>query len=268
MTPQERQLIDELFDRLSRLEGTPRDPEASAAIAQGLRSAPNALYPLVQTVLVQDEALKRANHHIQELEQALAGGQDQPQSGGFLDSMRDKIFGQQGQSRGSGSVPNVPPPLSQNRPVWNSGQAMQQVQSPPSWGQQPYGGPQSPVGGGGSFLGTAAATAAGMVGGSLLLNSIRGMMGGGQHQAFGDTTTGSERSSSPWSNQSDTPMARDLGVDDVGRTADRDDDNSRSGLFDQASYDPSDDQDDMDHDSDDFGGNDDFGGDDDGGDYA
>ena len=110
MTPQERQLIDELFDRLSRLEGTPRDPEASAAIAQGLRSAPNALYPLVQTVLVQDEALKRANHHIQELEQALAGGQDQPQSGGFLDSMRDKIFGQQGQSRGPGSVPNVPPP--------------------------------------------------------------------------------------------------------------------------------------------------------------
>jgi len=73
MTPQERQLIDELFERLSRLEGTPRDPEASAAIAQGLRSAPNALYPLVQTVLVQDEALKRANHHIQELEQALAG---------------------------------------------------------------------------------------------------------------------------------------------------------------------------------------------------
>ncbi len=32
MTPQERQLIDELFDRLSKLEGSPRDRDAEAAI--------------------------------------------------------------------------------------------------------------------------------------------------------------------------------------------------------------------------------------------
>ena len=31
MTPQERQMIDDLFDRLSRLEGAPRDPEAIEA---------------------------------------------------------------------------------------------------------------------------------------------------------------------------------------------------------------------------------------------
>ena len=68
MTPQERQLIDDLFDRLSKLESAPRDPDAVAAIAQGLRNAPNAVYALVQTVLVQDEALKRANSRIQELE--------------------------------------------------------------------------------------------------------------------------------------------------------------------------------------------------------
>ena len=68
MTPQERQLIDDLFDRLSRLENSPRDPDAQAAIAQGLRTAPNAVYALVQTVLVQDEALKRAHERIQELE--------------------------------------------------------------------------------------------------------------------------------------------------------------------------------------------------------
>jgi len=34
MTPQERQLVDDLFDRLSKLEGAPRDPDAAAAIAQ------------------------------------------------------------------------------------------------------------------------------------------------------------------------------------------------------------------------------------------
>ncbi|MHA0111715.1 hypothetical protein ACXYUI_32200, partial [Klebsiella pneumoniae] len=73
--------------------------------------------------------------------------------------MRDTLFGG-GSSRGS--VPNVPP--RDSRPVWNSGQAMQQAQpgygAPPPYGQaygqsqgygQGYGAP--PVGGGGgSFL--------------------------------------------------------------------------------------------------------------------
>ena len=51
------------------------------------------VYALVQTVLVQDEALKRANDRIQELEGGARRRTDQ-QSGGFLDSMRDAIFGQ------------------------------------------------------------------------------------------------------------------------------------------------------------------------------
>ena len=130
MTPQERQLIDDLFDRLAKLESAPRDPDAVAAIAQGLRQAPNAVYALVQTVLVQDEALKRANSRIQELEAGGAPAQQQP--GGFLDSMRDAIFGQE---QPHGSVPNVPPPSS--RPVWNSGQVMQQAQSPGHYDQRP-----------------------------------------------------------------------------------------------------------------------------------
>jgi hypothetical protein len=281
MTPQERQLVDDLFDRLSKLENAPRDPDASAAIAQGLRGAPNAVYTLVQTVLLQDEALKRAHDRIQELEQAPAAPQGQ--SGGFLDSMRDTIFGK---DEPRGSVPNVPPPATQSRPVWNSGQVLQQTQGGNPYDQgygqsqgygqqgygQPYGAPQSPFGGGGgggggsSFLGTAAAAAAGVVGGSLLLGSIRSMMGGGsQHQAFGDTGS-RDRGGSPWSDQSNSSLARDAGVDDIGLTRDRGDDSRHAGLFDQASnnddasnYDN--DQDDMDMDSDDFGGNDDGGSD-------
>jgi len=266
MTPQERQLIDELFDRLARVESAPRDSEAMSAIMQGLRNAPNAIYPLVQTVLLQDEALRRANDRIEQLEQGPA--QEQGQSGGFLDSMREKLFGQEPR----GSVPNVPP-ASQGRPVWNSGQVLQQTQGGQGQydqgygqggygqggygqggtgggpGQGPYGSPQSAFGGGGSFLGTAAATAAGVVGGSLLMNSIRSMTGGGGHrQAFGDTATGGDRGASPWSDQSNTSAARDLGANDIGRGSDRADDNRRTGLFDTAS---NDDQDDFD--SDDFG---------------
>jgi uncharacterized protein len=281
MTPQERQLVDDLFDRLAQLESTPRDPDASSAIAQGLRSAPNAVYALVQTVLLQDEVLKRANGRIQELEQALASAQPsaQGQSGGFLDSMRDAVFGKEPRS----SVPNVPPPPlpPQNRPVWNSGQVMQQAphgQYQEPYGQGPYG--QGPYGqsgfgqgglgqsygappfggGGGSFLGTAAATAAGFVGGSLLLNSVRSMMGGGSHQAFGDTTNINERGSGPWRDESNSQLARDAGVGDVGLASDHADDSSRAGLLDQASTSDND-RDDMDLDSDDFGGDNDGGND-------
>ena len=251
MTPQERQLVDDLFDRLSKVESAPRDPDAAASIAQGLRAAPNAVYALAQTVLVQDEALKRANNRIQELE--AGGAPAQNQSGGFLDSMRETIFGQ---NQPRGSVPNVRPPEIASRPVWNSGQVMQQARSAGQYDQgpydQPYGAPQAPTGGGGSFLGTAAAAAAGMVGGSLLLGSIRSMMGGGHH-GFGDAAGIGDRAASqnPWSDQSNSSLARDAGINDIGSSGDRADDNSRAGLFDTASND--DDHDDMDLDSDDFG---------------
>lgn len=274
MTPQERQLVDDLFDRLAKVDSAPRDPEASAAIGQGLQRAPNALYALVQTVLVQDEALKRANNRIQELEAASAP--QQSQSGGFLDSMRETIFGQ-GQSRGS--VPNVPPPEPPaSRPVWNSGQVMQQAGSGGRYDQGTYGqggygqgaygqgaygqgyGAAPPFGGGGSFLGTAAAAAAGMVGGSLLLNGIRSMMGG-HHQSFADAGAVGDRVASPWTDQSDSSLARDAGIDNIGQGSGRADGNSGVGLFDQASNDDPDDRDDTDLDADDFG-------DDGGSDYA
>src|SRR6202035_3272991 len=54
MTPQERELVVELFDRLTALENAPRDTDAERAIAEGLGRAPHGVYALVQTVLVQD----------------------------------------------------------------------------------------------------------------------------------------------------------------------------------------------------------------------
>jgi hypothetical protein len=274
MTPQERQLIDGLFDRLTKLENAPRDAEAMSAIMQGLRNAPNAVYALVQTALVQDEALKRADMRIQELE-AVAGQQNQ--SGGFLDSMRDAIFGQnQPQGSSHGSVPNVRAPemggnSGGSRPAWNTGQVLQQSQPPGQYNQpayaqpQPYGAQppqQSPFGGGGgSFLGTAAAAAVGVVGGSLLAGSLRSMMGGGgNHQSFGDTAnhSGGIEDRRPWSDQSGGDLARDAGINDIGsrgsssQRADSDT-GSRQGFFDSASHD---DDNDTDHDSDGFDGDD------------
>jgi hypothetical protein len=252
MTPQERQLVDDLFDRLSKVEGAPRDPDALDAITQGQRRAPNALYALVQTVLLQDEALKRAHERIQQLEGN--GAPEQAAQGGFLDSMRDALFGQ-GQSGQSpnqprGSVPSVRP-SEPNRAAWNTGQVLGQPQPQGGYGQGGYGqqgpgpgqfGQQQPqAGGGGSFLGTAAAAAAGVVGGSLLLGSIRSMMGGSGHQqGFGDTANASE-SKSPWSSGSDSSggnLANQAGVNDIGSSS-----GQRAGSFDQAQADADQDQD-------------------------
>jgi uncharacterized protein len=275
MTPQERQLIDDLFDRLTRLENAPRDSEAMSAIMRGLQKAPNAVYALVQTTLVQDEALKRADARIQELE--AGAGQQQNQPAGFLDSMRDAIFGQQ-QGPSQGSVPNVRAPGigDGGRPAWNTGQVLQQGQPGGQYGQPAYGQPygaqppqQQPAfgGGGGSFLGTAAAAAVGVVGGSMLANSLRSMMGGGSgnQQSFGDTAnhSGGIADRRPWGgDQSGGDLAREAGINDIGSSnqrADNGDYGSRQGFFDQGSYD--DDGDDMDHDGDGFDGDGD-------GDYA
>jgi hypothetical protein len=219
MTPQERRLIDELFDRLGQLESKPRDPEAENAIIEGLRRAPNAAYALVQTVLVQDEALRRANDRIEELQGGAAASQP---SGGFLDSMREAVFGS-----GRGSVPSVRPGEPASRPVWNSGQALNHAPDPRFGGQA---GPAPSFGGGSSFLGTAAAAAAGVIGGSLLMNSIRGLTGG-SHQAFGDSG-GLGSGAGPWggTDSSSGDLARDAGVNDIGRSmGDR-----QQGLYDRA----------------------------------
>lgn len=229
MTPQERQLVTDLFDRLARLEGSPRDADAERAIADGIRRAPNALYALVQTALVQDEALKRADARIREL-----GGEDAgPATGGFLDTMRNALGGR-------GSVPSVRASNTDSR--WNTGGALSQS------AQQTAQGPAPGVGGG-SFLGTAAATAAGVIGGSLLFNSIGSLFGGGQHNgsAFGNTRD-NEPSSSPWDNNATGgDLSRDAGLNDVGG-------NQGAGLFDSGN-------DDLADSGDNFGGGDSGGGD-------
>lgn len=257
MTPQERRLVSELFDRLEALESAPRDRDAEEAIAEGFDRAPNAAYALVQTVLVQDEALKRANARIEELQAALAGEAPREERGGFLDSMRDMLSGRDG---GRGSVPSVRPnagPGEGSSGRWNTG-----WRGDYSGGRSAYE-PPAQAAGGGSFLGTAAAAAAGVVGGALLMNAIRGMFGpsvGGQaSSAFdpglsvGGPPRGGEASNSD--------LARDAGLDDIGggRTASYEGER-HAGLFgdpgnDADAYDGDDDVGDDDF-GDDFGGGD------------
>jgi hypothetical protein len=230
MTPEERQLVVDLFDRLAELEREKRDPDAERLIREGLARAPNAVYSLVQTTLLQDEGLRAADEHIAQLEEELAQAQSQgkPQ-GSFLGDRRSKwntgeVIGGGAPQGGGGSVPQV-------------GGRDQPMGAPGSFGDPRYGGPQygdprggpqyggppagePPRSGGGGFLGTAAAVAAGAIGGGLLMNGIRSAMGGHGDQkgpmagAF-DQLTGGKSSSGGGD------LARDAGLGDIGASRSR-----------------------------------------------
>ena len=76
MTPQERELITTLLDRLKDAgAGQPKDPEADALIRQAVAVKPDMPYYLVQTVLIQDLSLHQAQARISELEKQVADTQ-------------------------------------------------------------------------------------------------------------------------------------------------------------------------------------------------
>jgi hypothetical protein len=233
MTPQEQQMVNELFARLAQLESAPRDPDAERMIVEGVKKAPNAAYALVQTALVQDEALKRANARIEELQAQLGGAaQPQQQQGGFLDNMRDALVGR---NEPHGSVPTVRPQAAQPGTAETLGGEPEPGYAPrpaPAMAAPSYpAGP--PSGSGGSFLGTAASAAAGVIGGGLLLDGIRSMFGhragfaGGDPFAFGGYRQDSELAQS---RGGDNDLARQAGIDDINQNYDDQDQQDQNDI--------------------------------------
>ena len=149
MQSQERDLISGLFGRLQQFEAQPRDSEAEALISGSVARQPAAPYLLVQTVLVQEQALKAAQERIAALEANAASAPAAPTS--FL-----------------GGAPKVSP--------WGVKPAtpasVSSTRSPLQAAVAPNAAPA-----GGGFLRTAMATAAGVAGGALLFEGIRGLMG-------------------------------------------------------------------------------------------
>src|ERR1700731_1452365 len=78
MTPQERDLVTALLDRLKQYGTQPKDPEADALIRRAVAEQPDAPYYLAQTVLIQDMALRNAESRIAELERQLAEAKAAP----------------------------------------------------------------------------------------------------------------------------------------------------------------------------------------------
>jgi uncharacterized protein len=190
MTPEERQMLGGLFQRVNSAAATQRDPEAESFINDAVRAAPHSPYVLAQTVLVQQQALEAAANRISQLETAAQQGAEQSQEhGSFLGNLGKTIFGGGGSSA---------PPRPDSDP-----QAYQRAPAPPPRGYAPpppqgypppppQGYPQPPQGyppqpgpwsqpqpsSGGGFLQNAASTATGVAGGVVLGNLLGGLFGG------------------------------------------------------------------------------------------
>jgi hypothetical protein len=149
MQSQERDLIAGLFGRLQPFESQPRDADAEAMIKDFVVRQPASPYLFVQTILVQEQALKAAQERIAELEAKASG---EPAAAGFL-----------------GSAPRIGP--------WGAQPQAAAAQAPVAPTRSPLQAALAPQPAGGSFLRTALTTAAGVAGGALLFEGIRGLMG-------------------------------------------------------------------------------------------
>lgn len=192
MSPEERQLLTGLFDRIRGAANSPRDQEAEALIQDATRAQPYAPYLLAQTVLVQEQALRAANERLQELEGKVKDLEEQtanqPRSGSFLGGL-SSLFGGPGPASPAypprAAVPPAGSRWNQSAPQQGGWQQPPQSYAPP--GAAPAPGPWGgqPASAGGGFLTGALGTAAGVAGGVLLADSIRGLFAGHNNNPLG-----------------------------------------------------------------------------------
>lgn len=198
MTPDERQLITGLFDRMRPAAGQQRDRDAETLIGDQVRAQPYAPYLLAQTVIVQDQALRAANDKIQQLEDQVRKQQpasSQPEDTSFLGGLGRSIFGSGQPDQQRSTVPTTgghgPAPLPQEPgPYRGQGYPGQGAPAGGPWGQgaaaaaapAPAGGLFG--GGGGGFMQGALGAAAGVAGGVLMADGIRNLFSGG-HNPYG-----------------------------------------------------------------------------------
>jgi hypothetical protein len=230
MTPEERELVDGLFARIRANPPADRDPEAERLIRDAIARDANAAYALVQMTLVQEHALRLADERIRQLEQAAPPPQ-QSSGRSFLGGM----IPSSGQR--AGSVPAA------GAGAW--GRAGAGAAAPPPFPGQaappPYAA-QAPAGGGGGFLRSAMATAAGVAGGALLFQGISSLFAHNPGPFGGSpAAAATPPAASPWGAAPEPQVADQSGglghggAPDPGQDAGNGQDADQGGGYDQAS---------------------------------
>jgi uncharacterized protein len=200
MNGEEQRLIEDLFERLRNFQGDgSKDPEAEALIRDLVRRSPDAPYYLAQTVIVQQQALDRAEARMQELERAAERSQG-PYSG------RGGTF-----LGGATSRPSAGPSRYNDGPSsMGRGAERDPAASSGPWSSNA---PAAP-GRGGGFLATALSTAAGVAGGAFLFDGIRGLFGEGSRANATETKTADQLQDEQQDAQDDAADDRRQAQDD------------------------------------------------------
>lgn len=176
MTQQETDALRNFLAQLTQVKSVTRDAQANAMIQEATAQQPDASYLLVQRTMLQDQALQAARTQIAQLQTQLQAARDSSRPGagdnagtGFLDSGSNWGNSASEAPRNPVTSPARVPPQRFEAPGG--------VASP---GPVPYGEPARPGffgAGAGGFLGSMAATAAGVAGGAFLFQGIENMMG-------------------------------------------------------------------------------------------
>jgi hypothetical protein len=206
MSPQENQVLQDFLQQLTQVKGMAKDPQADALIARAVAQQPDAAYLLVQRALLQEQALNAAKAQIAALQNQVQQAMQSGGGGSFLDSAN---------AWGNTAV-NAPRPVN---PAAVAAAPQAPVQSP-----MPMARPGFLTGGGGSFLGNMAATAAGVAGGAFLFQGIENLLGhhggaglSGQHgMADLPAENAPVDNSADNTLNNDNDLALDAGVDDIG----------------------------------------------------
>ena len=181
MNTQERQIIDDLFDKLREAERQSgnREPLAEARIRAHIEAQPASPYYMAQTIVMLEQTLQKAHARLEELERELANG---PANRGFLSSL---LGAGQSQAR-SDSLQGYTP-----RTVNTPSRPGALCGAPgPDMAAQP---------GRGGFLAGAAQTAMGVAGGVLLGSMLGSSFGSGQANAMEASKPGPEETAAEYS---------------------------------------------------------------------
>ncbi|GAA4025074.1 DUF2076 domain-containing protein [Actimicrobium antarcticum] len=236
MSPNETRMLTDFLGQLRAVAGAPRDPQAATLIADAVAAQPDAPYFLVQRALLQDQALVAANERIASLEAELrtlvVPVAPAAAASSFLDG------GSNAWGRSVTASTQVQATSVDSRPAFSApAQAMPipvqaTAQAPAAAGF--FGG------GGGNFLGTMAATAAGVAGGAFLFQGIGNLMGhhgdaahagapaAGQANPFSSMADSVGSTPSATSTPAATPLA-DSDVTDIADTSVASDDSMFDG---------------------------------------
>lgn len=200
MHTEERRLLTNFLGQLKQIKVSSKDPEADTLINQATAQQPDAVYLLVQKALLQERALNAAKAQIEQLQNQI--NQLQVKS-----------------SQASGFLGADPWGTSPNRPA-----SMPPAGGPPA---SPHATNMAGQSSAMSFLGTAAATAAGIAGGAFLFHGIENLLHHGSGGGFLDSaSTSPENVENITINEyynADEP-ASDSGFDDSGDGFDEYDD--------------------------------------------